>query len=252
MRRPCRARASGDHAQPAASHANALNSRIRLPHDALLAAVGRAPRQPLRDALQATLAHLQSCARSGRGLLSDVLGSEAAFAEWRHYPENDAVDPRSGYRFYYHAHAAAQRARDEHGHFHVFAPRPRRAAGQAAHAHLFAVSVNAQGMPTRVFTTNRWVTAEHWESAPWILRALRGLDLSGARPRRVADWVQNMARLFAPQIQEVIRQRDLRIAERARHNALDRVLEDRRTHIITQCQVDLARQFRFLQDAGLA
>ncbi len=234
------------------SRANTSSSRIRIPRAELLAGLRGAARQPMRDALEATLAHLQACARSGRGLLNDVLGTQPAFAEWQHYPRNDAVDPQSGYRFYYHAHAAAQLARDEHGHFHVFAPRAALAPGQPAHAHLFALSVNAQGWPTRVFTTNRWVTAEHWEDARWSLRALRGLDLSRARPRRVAGWVQNMACLFAPQIQEVIRQRDLRIAQRAQRQALQQVLEDRRTHIVSQCQIDLARQFRFLQDAGVA
>lgn len=237
---------------PEPSRAYALSSRIHVPRATLLEAFRSASRPPLREALEATLAHLQACARSGRGLLNDVLGADPAFIEWQHYPDRDAVDPHSGYRFYYHAHAAAQRAPDEHGHFHVFAPRPRRIADQPTHAHLFGLSVDAQGWPTRVFTTNRWVTAEHWENARWTLRALRGLELGRARPRRVADWVQNMARLFAPQIQEVIRQRDQRIALRAQRQALARVLEDRRTHIISQCQVDLTRQFELLQEAGVA
>lgn len=229
-----------------------MSSLIRVPRAELLKALRRQPRPALREAAQATVGRLQASARSGRNLLADVLGRDDAFTEWAHYPRNDAVDSRSGYRFYYHAHAAAERAPGEHGHFHVFAPRTPRTPGEPAHAHLFALSVDARGMPTRVFTTNRWVTAEHWQDARWTLRAVRALDLSHARPRRVAGWLQDMARLFAPQIAQVIRRRDLRIAERAGRQELALVLEDRRTHIVSQCQVDLARQFRLLQDAGVA
>jgi hypothetical protein len=203
----------------------------------------------MQAALQTTLGHLQASARSGRGVLADLLGRAEAFAEWEHYPPRDALDARSGYRFYYHAHAAQQRVRDEHGHFHVFAPS--RGAG-ADYAHLFALSLDARGMPLRVFTTNRWVTAEHWRDAAWTLRALRRLDLSGARPRRVASWLQGMACLFAPQIQAVVLERDRRIAGRAAQRPLERVLEDRRSHIVSQCAVDLAEQFEFLQAAGIA
>ncbi len=226
-----------------------MSTRTAVSREGVLEALRRAPLRPLEAALETTLDHLQASARSGRGLLADLLGRAEAFAEWEHYPPRDALDARSGYRFYYHAHAAQQRARDEHGHFHVFAPRR---AGEAGYVHLFALSVDARGMPLRVFTTNRWVTAEDWQDAAWTLRALRRLDLSGARPRRVASWLQGMACLFAPQIQAAVLERDHRIAQRARQRPLERVLEDRRSHIVSQCPVDLARQFEFLQAAGIA
>ncbi len=226
-----------------------MSTRTAVSRENVLDALRREPRRPLEAALETTLEHLQASARSGRGVLADLLGRAEAFAEWEHYPPRDALDPRSGYRFYYHAHDAAHRARDEHGHFHVFAPRR---GAEPEYAHLFGLSVDARGMPLRVFSTNRWVTAERWQDAAWTLRALRRLDLSAARPRRVASWLQGMARLFAPQIQAVVLERDLRIAQRARRRPLERVLEDRRSHIVSQCPVDLARQFEFLQAAGIA
>ncbi len=227
-----------------------MGTRLLVPRDELLRALRGAPRQPLRRAAESTLARLQSDARRGRGLLAEVLGRQPAFVEWQHYPRGDAVDLHSGYRFYYHAHAAPGRARGEHGHFHVFAStRPTR-DGDSGHAHLFGLSVDARGLPMRVFSTNGWVTGEQWHDAAWTLRALRRLDLAQARPARVAQWLQDMARLFAPQIEAVVRQRDLRIAERARSAPLQRVLEDRRTHIVSQCAVDLERQFDCLQQAA--
>lgn len=229
-----------------------MGSRIVLSRAHVLEALRRAPPQPLRAALLSTLQRLQTSTRSGRSVLSDVLGRASAFTEWEHYPPRDAVDAASGFRFYYHAHEQARRARGEHGHFHVFAARLARAAGEADYAHLFAISVDARGLPLRVFCTNRWVTAEHWEDADWVLQRLRRLDLSRARPRRVAGWVQDMAHLFAPQIEAVVRERDRRIAQRATRRALQCVLEDRRTHVVAQCPVDLARQFDGLRTVGIA
>lgn len=226
-------------------------TQLRVPREHIVRALRAMPRDALQQALLATLARLRADARSGRGVLSEVLGREAAFVEWRHYPSGDALDRRSGYRFYYHAHEAASRAAGEHGHFHVFAGTPARRDDQAAHVHLFGLSVDGRGLPTRVFATNRWVTAEHWQDARWTLRALRALDLSQARPRRVARWLQDMALLFSPQIDAVVRQRDLRIAERARCAPLQRVLEDRRSHIVSQCRIDLATQFDCLQASGI-
>ena len=229
-----------------------MSTRIAPSRERLLDALRQTPRRPLDAALQGTLRHLRASARSGRGVLADLLARAEGFAEWEHYPPRDALDARSGYRFYYHAHAAQQRVRGEHGHFHVFAPRRPRRAGEADYAHLFGLSVDARGMPLRVFTTNRWVTAEHWQDAAWTLRALRRLDLSHARPRRVAHWLEHMTRLFAPQIEAVVLERDRRVAERTRRRPREQVLEDRRSHILSQCAADLARQLDMLQAADLA
>ena len=234
---------------PRDADAPAVAAQVRIGRSELLAALRTAPRRRLREAAARLLDDIERDARKGRSVLAELLGRRTAFEVWAHYPARDAVDAHSGYRFYYHAHE--RRMHGEHGHFHVFAPLAPR-AGEADYVHLVGLSVDARGFPLRVFTTNQWVTAERWTPASRILRALERLDLSQARPSRVARWVQDSMRLFAPQIAAVVQRRDARITQRAASLGDDGARADRRTHIVSQCRVDLLRQFEFLEAAGIA
>ncbi len=263
------------------ARSSGLSSQLRLGASELQHLMRREPRlhqQRLRKAAENVLDCMQTSSRRGSGVLADVLGQHTAFAEWVHYPDDDAVDARTGYRFYYHAHAAGERMAGEHGHFHVFGPAPalRNAkktgpgpgsaglpasmavpnAGAAPDAtpdytHLVGISVDARGFPLRLFTTNRWVTAEHWLPAATVIRTMQNIDLAQAKPAAAARWVQSMVRLFALQIGALLQWRDARIAARSLRADPERVLEDRRTHILSQCRVDLAKQFQFLESAGI-
>jgi hypothetical protein len=237
--------------------------------DAEFASLLRAlPPQRQEQMLQAAadvLDCIQNYSRRGTSVLADMLGKHAQFDEWTHYPSKDAVDTTSGYRFYYHAHAANERVRREHGHFHVFGPtsvaasvlafnKPTDVAvknGATDYTHIVGISVDERGFPIRLFTTNRWVTAEQWLPAASVINVLLQLDLSLAKPARAARWVQGMARLFAVQIAELIHLRDARIAAKSIAANRERLFEDRRRHILSQCPIDLARQFQFLEGAGI-
>ena len=225
----------------------------------LLCAEPQDRKEQMLEAAEDVLRCIQAYSRRGTSVLADVLGKHTHFEEWAHYPQNDAVDTHTGYRFYYHAHAARERMLGEHGHFHVFGPAPissRRSSAIPEHgpdySHIVGISVDERGFPIRLFTTNRWVTAEQWLPAPSVIRSMHGLDLGCARPVRVARWVQDVARLFAVQIAAIVRHRDDRLARRACHTDVERLLEDRRSHILSQCRVDLAKQFQFLEGAGIS
>ena len=258
-----------------------LSSQLRLGASELQHLMHMEPRlqqQRMLKAAENVLDCMQTSSRRGSGVLADVLGKHTAFAEWAHYPDNDAVDARTGYRFYYHAHTASERMAGEHGHFHVFGPTsnvrnvrkihpepgatgvPDSTAGLTAdippaaipdYTHLIGISVNERGFPLRLFTTNRWVTAEHWLPAATVIRTMQNIDLAQAKPAATARWVQSMVRLFALQIGALLQWRDARIAARSLRSHLEHVLEDRRTHILSQCRIDLAKQFQFLESAGI-
>ncbi|MBW4047670.1 MAG: hypothetical protein HIU89_06975 [Proteobacteria bacterium] len=224
----------------------------------LLRAEPRARKEQMLEAAEDVLRCVHAYSRRGTSVLADVLGKHTHFEEWVHYPEHDAVDTHSGYRFYYHAHAAHERVRGEHGHFHVFGPAP--LSRHRSHAistpiadytHIVGISVDERGFPKRLFTTNRWVTAEQWRPAVSVIRSMHKLDLGRARPVRAARWVQSVVRLFDVQIAAIVRHRDHRIASKAGRADLDRLFEDRRSHILSQCCVDLAKQFQFLEGAGI-
>ncbi len=214
----------------------------------LLRSLDDRERSALREAAARALRNTRQFLRDGQTVISALIGTQS-FVEWQHYPERDARS-RNGGLFYYHAHAASQRATGEHGHFHLFAPNPRKdcAAGQPF-THLIALSVDDRGMPLRVFTTNQWVTAECWEPAPAVSRLAAGTHFDRIRPVAIGRWLQSMLDLFRPQIERVVQLRDARI--RALHAAgRGNLLADRRTHILSQCPINISTQVLALEQLG--
>ncbi|MBN8744714.1 MAG: hypothetical protein J0I24_10460 [Thiomonas arsenitoxydans] len=195
-------------------------------------------------ALEAT----QSLLQQGKTVISEIIGN-AAYVEWEHYPQRDAKS-RTGALFYYHAHAASQRMSAEHGHFHVFAPNDRaECPSDQRYTHIAGLSVDARGMPLRVFTTNQWVTAECWEDAERVCTLARQTTLKDAKPHRVGQWLDAVFAFFRPQIDLIAHMRDARVkALQARGRT--QLLEDRRTHILSQCRIDFSTQIFALEELG--
>lgn len=188
----------------------------------------------------------QSLLQQGKTVISEIIGP-AAYVEWEHYPKRDAKS-RTGALFYYHAHAASQRMPAEHGHFHVFAPNNRaECPSDQRYTHIAGLSVDARGMPLRVFTTNQWVTAECWEDAERVCALARQTTLKDAKPHKVGQWLDAVFAFFRPQIDLVAHLRDARIKalqDRGRRH----LLEDRRTHILSQCRIDFSTQILALEE----
>ena len=186
---------------------------------------------------------IQSLQRRGRNVLSALIGSQPSVA-WTHYPEDDAFDADSGYRYYYHAHPGP-RASCEHGHFHLFAKASEHSAEHAVFTHLLAVGVSADGLPVRGFTTNRWVTNEHWRPAAEVIRRASGFRLD--KPARLApvnQWLQALMGLFRPQLRWLLTRRD-EVWQRALQTRPN-FFEDRRSTVLSECAFDLHRQFAWL------
>ena len=198
---------------------------------------------PVEAAAGAVVEQIAAWAQRGDSAPARLLEPGSEFVEWAHYPQPDAVAPGSGWRFYYHAHAARQRLAGEHGHFHIFVPPPADTEAMAAnrYSHLVGISVDARGLPLRLFTTNRWVTDETWQDAASLERHLRRPGLHEADPSDVALWLDNLLVLFADEIAALLEARDRRLADGV--GGLDRRrLEDHRLRIPSQCRVNLARR----------
>jgi len=134
-------------------------------------------------------------AARGEHLLHDLLKGQPP-VQWQHYPEDDAIDPDSGYQWFYHSHSPDDRSdTTEHGHFHLFARRSlwsRRLQSKAERAfaaltghpdsqvttrHLLAIGLDPKGLPISVFTLNSWVTGDLMLSAAGTERLLAGMHL---------------------------------------------------------------------------
>jgi hypothetical protein len=57
--------------------------------------------------------------KGGGNIVGEVLRGHGAFFDWEHYPPGDVYDDETHSQYYYHAHPGACRFA-EHGHFHTF------------------------------------------------------------------------------------------------------------------------------------
>lgn len=200
----------------------------------------------LRAAGSELLDVLHALHRKGRNVVTELMFPRTSLGEWEHLPADDVLDPGTGFRYYYHAHPDSV-ARREHGHFHLFQRVPG-ADGKPAFTHLAGVSVNAAGLPLRAFTTNRWVTDEVMQPAAAVGAMLDRFDVR--TPRRlelVHRWLGAVTRLFRPQLDWLLEQRDQRIAREMPRRP--NLFEDRRTELLSECTLDLGRQFARLEHA---
>ena len=209
------------------------------------------------DSRQQAAADLIGCyetlARRNENLLQHVVG-EGPFECWRKYPSADAIDSRSGFQYFYHAHSADDRpGAAENGHFHTFAQLDRYAhdvedwdvpasAGNDEtsekwdpdSAHLIAISVDARGLPVELFTVNRWVTGDRWCRGASLSRLATRFDVQQAGPPIVATWLKACFTLYAAEINSLLFERDatvqLAFAERA---SGCRITEDRSLEVLS-------------------
>ncbi len=199
-------------------------------------------RERARRAARAVVAGFEALAAAGRTPVT-ALVSEAVPEVLKQYPEAAPVEG-GGFLYYYHCHDARETPQGEHGHFHVFA---RNADG--THTHLIGIAVDASGWPLRLFTTNRWVTDERWMPAPEVL-ALAERVARGRRGDALSGWVIAQLDLFRPQIETLLRRRDARLRALRRGRQRQRLFEDRRVRVLSQCRVSLPRQIEALERAA--
>lgn len=200
---------------------------------------------------------LRVLGRTGDNVVGELLRGQGTFYEWDHYPKGDVYDRESHAQYFYHAHPGGLRDK-EHGHFHTFlrargmprgmkpARHPNREcwpAGADALTHIVAISMDAKGLPLRLFTTNRWVTGETWYRAADVCKVVGRFAIDHARPSWPANrWVSAMVRLFWPQVVMLLKARDAVIEDWRARNPGGDVLEDRRLEIAAQADIDVEGQ----------
>ena len=214
------------------------------------------------DAGREALEWRRILAKTGDNVVGIVLRHEGPFYILDHYPKGDVYDPESHAQWYYHAHDKKDRP-GEHGHFHAFmrgggmpagvqpAPLPDfepKSVSNDLVCHLVAVAMDRSGWPVGLFTTNRWVTGETWYAARDVAAMLHGFDMKVDRPSwSVNRWLTAMLRLFRPQIEALLQQRDARIHEwQAAHPEVN-AYEDRRLEVTAQLPIDVEDQVRALE-----
>ena len=117
-------------------------------------------------------------------------------------------------------------------------------------SHLIAVSCDKQGIPTKLFTTNRWVTGEIWYSAEDVIRMLNYFVIDHVRPSWAVNlWLSNLIVLFRPQIRALITGRDEVVeAWRAEHQS-ENVYEDRGLEVTSESEISVPDQIAAVREA---
>lgn len=214
---------------------------------ARLETVGIRPLQAMADAALRVAGQTQAWAETGVTALHLLIGDQAPQA-WRHYPDGDARDAASGYRWYYHCHDGAAPT-GEHGHFHLFSECAPGQRQRPSLTHLVAIAVDDRGLPLRAFTCNRWVTDEVWRDADQVLRRLARFRVHSDDPALAAIglWLTALTRLFAPQLQDLVVERDAAMARRAASGRRPNLRDDRRLDVISECRLSLPAQIDAIQ-----
>jgi len=101
-----------------------------------------------------------------------------------------------------------------------------------------------------LFTTNRWVTGEAWYDADAVIGMLVRFDMTVERSSpELNRWMTAVIRMFRPQIEDLIRARDARVAQfQAAHPGSD-VFEDRALQATSEMPVDFLAQIRAIEAA---
>ncbi len=190
----------------------------------------------------------------GSTLVAEALDGRE-FIEFEHYPRDDVYDPQTHAQYYFHAHTQTRGEWNDYGHFHTFlrpkgiaqeirpgaSPRtPEADAASDPVFHLIAISMNRQGRPVRLFTTNRWVTAETGCAAPDVIAMLDRFSVDLAKPSWPLDrWISAMIMLYREDIERLILERDARIAQWSAAHPDRNVFEDRALEVTSAMAIDL-------------
>lgn len=195
--------------------------------------------------------------RVDANVVGEILKGQGTFYEWDHYPDGDIFDDETYSQYYYHAHRGET---GEHGHFHTFLraggfppgvePAPYDGeeewpSGEDALCHLVAIAMDKHGYPTHLFTTNRWVTGETFYAAEDMIPMVARFEIDHAYPSWPANrWVSAMVRLFRPQIELLIRQRDEAIKAWAEAHPDKDVYEDRDLDSTSVLPISVTQQMK--------
>ena len=216
------------------------------------------PKERLKKMLRAGRQVLE-CQRllnkTGANVVGQILAHQDTFYQWNHYPKGDVYDRETFGQYYYHAHRGTD---GEHGHFHTFmraggiaegiAPAPyqgdwQRPMGKEAIAHIIAISMDPQGVPTALFGVNRWVTGETFYRARDVIRMIDHFRIDHTFPCLAANmWISAMLQLFYPQICVLLYQRDAAIELRQNEYPGADIYEDRQLEITSYLPISIEGQ----------
>jgi hypothetical protein len=185
------------------------------------------------EAAQSIYQCLLEMGEAGSNPVLEVLPADGRVVEARHYPDPWMEFAGAPLRAYYHCHLQPTRIAGEHGHFHLFLQ-----VDEERWTHLGALSMDRQGQPRALFSTNRWVTDEHWLETEAMARlALPEPPAKGLS--RLETWLFAILHLLYPRFLALWEIRDACLSEIIESAGDGSMLENREYYVLGQLPVDL-------------
>ena len=191
-------------------------------------------------------------------IVDQVLKGQGVFWELDHYPMQDTFDRETYSQYYYHAHREG-----EHGDFHLFLRQGGMEKGTFpilydarndtlndidTYAHLIAISMDNEGYPLTLFTTNRWVTDEDWYDSRDVKKMVDHFQMKHAHPSYVVNrWLNAMLILFRPQIDHLIEEREEALMKYATDIPLKKILEDHEFDVASEMPISIDKQIEVIR-----
>ncbi|MBC7404467.1 MAG: hypothetical protein H7252_02115 [Cytophaga sp.] len=217
----------------------------------------KARQQCWRDAVKLVGA-MQTLGLRGEQVVQRIIGDND-FIEWEHYPDADVRDNKHASQYFYHAHPGLQRPFEEHGHFHLFVHANELGMRRAdprfapAPAHLLAISMNAQGMPSGFFMVNRWVTKGPWLDIAHCESGLQHFQIKGRQGNKAINiFLRSLIRLYHAPIMALLEQRDSIMQKLCAERDRRSVFADKKIEVLCyqpiQLMDDIAALEELIQD----
>ncbi|WP_416896919.1 MAG: DUF6969 family protein [Minwuia sp.] len=235
---------------------------LRFAEDSLLEGLPGARLRAMHEAALGLEEMARQLSSARETVISRVLGEAERFEAWSHYPDGGVHNPETHCQFFYHRHDAANA---EHGHFHTFVRagampkdlRPLDLEGSAEHprdgralAHIAAVSMDVDGRPTHLFTTNRWVTDETLFPAADVIGLLDRLSPGADGPHGLVNrWLGSLLALFRPQVEMLLHKRDAVLRHHIETHPGENVAAHRGLEITSIARIDVGAQIAALRRA---
>lgn len=197
--------------------------------------------------------------KTGSSIITEVLKGQGTFWESEHYPTQDTFDAETYSQYYYHAHRPG-----EHGHFHLFLrqggipekivpifydDRNKTLNEIDTFTHLIAISMDDEGYPIGLFTTNRWVTGEDWFRADDVVKMVKRFRVDHTYPSWVANrWLSAMLILFYPQISQLVYERDQKVMLWNEGVPLIEALNDHELDVTSEMSISVEVQLKVITE----
>jgi hypothetical protein len=126
----------------------------------------------------------------------------------------------------------------------------KRPLGDDAISHIIAISMDKSGYPIRLFTANRWLVDDSWYKPGDVAKMIDLFDIDHAWPCWATNrWVGAMLRLFRPQIEWLVAERDevVRVWQACHPDGV--AYEDRDLDIATIHQISVEDQIQRVRAA---